>query len=50
MKDAKGEYTKIVGTDTTVNEEWLSKQTIEMTADDYDDFKEKSGKVSFISD
>ena len=45
MKDAKGEYTKIVGTDQSVNEEWLAKQTIEMPSDDYDEFKDKSGQV-----
>ena len=45
MKDAKGEYSKIVGTDEPINEEWLAKQTIEMSADDYDDYKDKSGQV-----
>ena len=47
MKDAKGEYSKIVGTDEPINEEWLAKQTIEMSADDYDDYKEKSGQVKY---
>ena len=45
MKDAKGEYTKIIGTDQPVNEEWLAMQTIVMPSDDYDDFKDKSGQV-----
>lgn len=44
MKNAKGEYAKIVNTDVEVNEEWLAKQTIDMDADVYDDFKDDSGK------
>jgi hypothetical protein len=45
MKNAKGEYTKILGTDGTANEQWLAQQTVEMPSDDYDDFKEKSGQA-----
>ena len=45
MKDAKGEYTKILGTDQTVTEHWLADQTVSISSDDYDDFKEKSGQV-----
>ena len=45
MKDAKGEYTKILGTDQPVNEQWLADQTVSIPSDDYDEFKEKSGQV-----
>lgn len=45
MQNLKGEYTKIHSTDIKMTEEWLKEQTQELTADEYDDFKDKTGNA-----